>query len=267
MKKILIATDFSANATEAAKFAIRLADKNKASVSFVHVYSLPVIHTDYPEMIDYKAFEDAKQKQMENWMKQWSHLHSTPNMELLSGFSFYDELNAFLRDHSFDLLVIGMTGVSNIGGLLLGSNTLSLITHAPIPVLAIPQSWDEQKEIQNIGFAFDGKPIENSSSIPFLIEFSFLFNKEIQVCHVSSKRLDELSKAEISNKLISLKHQLQIEENEDVNNGILNFTANNHIDVLALIPKKHHFLNRLFHTPNTPSISQVLTIPILALPE
>jgi nucleotide-binding universal stress UspA family protein len=266
MYKILIATDFSSNANEAAKFGQRVAEKLNATISFVHVYSYPVIHTEFPEMIDYKAFEDAKQSQMKHWMKQWDQLDPKPEIHLISGISFYDEIQEFLKKHTFDMLIIGMTGVSNIGGMLLGSNTLSLISHSPIPVLAIPQVWDEQKEIEQLAFAFDGKPISNPKSITFLEHFAATLSKKINVCHVSNKKSEGL-KEMVSQNLLSLPHQLHIEENEDVNNGILDYVANNHVDILAIIPKKHHFFNRLFNPPHTQAISESLTVPLLALPE
>ncbi|CAB1128785.1 Usp domain-containing protein [Candidatus Hydrogenisulfobacillus filiaventi] len=49
-----------------------------------------------------------------------------------------DELVRYARTHEVDLIVMGNRGRSLLAGLVLGSVSLGVLTHAPCPVLVVP---------------------------------------------------------------------------------------------------------------------------------
>ena len=49
--------------------------------------------------------------------------------------------------------------------------------------------------------------------------------------------------------------------------GINQFVADNKIDMIVFIPKKHSFFNSIFHESNTKRMAFHSTIPLLALHE
>lgn len=52
MKKILVATDFSSAAFNAAKYAVEMASAIHADILLFHVYQIPVIYSEVPIAVD-----------------------------------------------------------------------------------------------------------------------------------------------------------------------------------------------------------------------
>lgn len=266
MKKILIPTDFSENALHACKFGIQLAIKMKAEIHFLHVFSFPISSAETPDLIDYSAYQSIKENQLEKTINTINSdglkviKHCSPNFSLIS------EIENLTETIQFDLILMGLTGASKIEELFIGSNTIQLLTKSKIPVLAIPLKF-EAKEKLNFAFAYDGKKLTNQKNINLFFELAKIFNSKLKIFHVSSKNNHAEIFSKLEGEINSNLFDFSIEANEDVNHGILEFTSNNHIDILGLIPRKHSFFDRLFHESYTREVANYSLIPVISLPE
>jgi len=266
MKKILIATDFSENATKAALVGIELAKNFDAEVHVLHCYSLPIISAELPDYYDFGAYQKIKTDQLNAFVKSLPSKGVIVHKHCIIGISFFLETQEFVEKNKIDLIVIGLTGASALDALLMGSNTLHLVSNSKAPVLAVPGHF-EIKDKLNIGFAFDGKNIENKNNIESFRSFAKKFTPKINAFHVSSID-NKLEVYENLKKLIpSEEFDLKIELNDDVEAGILEFIANNKIDLLGIVPRKHSFFDKLFHERYTREVARYATIPVLTLPD
>lgn len=270
MKNILIATDFSENSTKAAKFALELAHKlehkSNTKIHFLHVYSLPIVNSEMPELIDYSFFDEIKTKQLNHFVEKLNTINLTVVKKCLAGSSFISELEDYCNKEKIDLLTIGLTGSSLIDEILMGSNTLHLLTHSKIPVLAVPKNY-VLKDTFKIGFAFDGNTIKNKNSLTFLTTFSKLFGDKFYAFHVSKTDNYNRITKELESYFDSNDFNLKIELNENVDNGIVEHITNEKIEMLAVVPRKHSFFNRLFHLNHTKEFAKLGLIPVLTIPE
>lgn len=266
MKKILIATDFSENANKAAQVGIELAKKFNAEVHVLHCYSLPIISAEVPDYYDFGAYQKIKSDQLNAFTKSLPSNGIMVHEHCVAGISFFLETEEFAEKNLIDLVVIGLTGASGIDALLMGSNTLHLVSNSKVSVLAIPAHF-EIKDKLNIGFAFDGKNIENKKNIEFFRSFAKKFTSKINAFHVSPIDNNQAIYEDLKKLIPFEEFDLKIELNEDVKDGILEFVANNEIDLLGIVPRKHSFFDKLFHERYTREVAKYATIPLLTLPD
>ncbi|MGV3630944.1 MAG: universal stress protein [Bacteroidota bacterium] len=266
MKTILITSDFSENSIDAAHVGIELARLFHARVVLMHVYSLPLPTTEFPEMIDFSAYENIKNRQL----KQLKDKLHVPGVEIETftapGMSFYEEVRNFSEHRNIDLIVMGLTGSSRMTEILLGSNTMSLLAHATLPVLAIPKGFFLKKDLK-IAFAYDGLKIENQKNMDLLLEIAMKFHGKIHAFHVARESHNKELYESLKTHLPFDRFTLETEINDHTDPGILEYITNNQMDILALVPRKYKFFDRLFHESHTREIAEASSIPILALPE
>lgn len=266
MKNILITTDFSINSLQAAKFGLQIARKFNADVYFLHVFSLPIVSSEVPDYYDYSAYQEIKTKQLEKTVKNLDTENLTVKLFSIAGISFASEIEDFSARHQIDLIITGLTGASTIDELFIGSNTLHLVSHSKVPVLAIPKEFTIKNRL-NFAFAFDGKEIKNEKSLQLFREISKKYSDKIYAFHVAesdnSTEMYEVLKKNIPFDEFDLKTEL----NDNINNGMLEYIANQQIDVLGIVPRKHSFFDRLFHESYTKEFTKYSKIPVLTIPD
>lgn len=267
MKNILLTTDFSENSVDAIQIGIDLARKFNSKIYLFHQFTLPIANADYPELIDFKYYEEIKQKQLDKLVSNLNLANLEIEKVMKVGFSLTDEVISFCKETKIDLIVMGLTGSSRISEIFMGSNSISLITHAPTPILAIPKDFKLNSNAK-IAFAYDGKKIQNAkNTFDFLHKFSHAFDRKIAAFTVDTSKKDEIHYNKLKEFIPFEDFSFETELNDNVDAGILDYIANNKVEILALIPRKHSFFDRLFHESHTHEVAQSCQIPILVLPE
>ncbi|MFI5136827.1 MAG: universal stress protein [Sphingobacteriales bacterium] len=191
MKTILVLTDFSKKAENAAIYALKIAEKSQANIilfnSFEKFQSVNVpesgswVYEDY-EMIKNESL--AELKKLENYII--AH-HKTgvfePNISLLNelGLDLASSVNQLVRDRKIDLIVMGTKGDDTISHLFYGSDACGVLDNAGCPVLFIPET-STFDSFKNIVFANDLKK-DYKEAIGFLISLAQLDNSHIILTH------------------------------------------------------------------------------------
>jgi nucleotide-binding universal stress UspA family protein len=112
MKKIIVATDFSPAATNAAKYAADLALAIRADLYLLHVYQIPVVYLEIPVAL---AADDIQDDAERNMKKLKEELLSKSNGQFqietaVKEGNFYDELKTaceYIQPYS---VVLGSQG-------------------------------------------------------------------------------------------------------------------------------------------------------------
>jgi len=139
MKKILIATDGSANAHEAIDVGLELATEQGAEVMFIHVLPPddfvvigrgPALPKPHPVEMgeDELALREARDSAEAAGVSY--------ALELMSG-NAVDEIVAFADSEDVDMIVIGSRGRSAITSALLGSVSRGVLSETKRPVLVV----------------------------------------------------------------------------------------------------------------------------------
>ena len=272
MKTILVPTDFSTTAQNAAEYAIGLAKHIDAQVIFLHVFDVPVVVTDIPVVInDYEEFEQIKKQQLENYEHKLIAKHGKDliiSSILRPGF-INNEIQDVIKEKKVDLIVMGITGAGKVPELLIGSNVSRVIQSVDCPIITI---HDDVKfhTIKKIAFACDYDDIEESQALDKLIEFVKLLKAKLQLINIINPVEKPNYKKELSGALLEhifdkVNHTVSFSKNEDITEGINNFVDQHGTDMLVMLPKKHSFFSRLFNEPNTKKMAFHTHVPLLTI--
>lgn len=135
---ILLAVDGSEHSLNAARSAAQLArSMNSADLRIAVVYdSIPPILGDPDFQVVLNARLDDTEKILQSAVKEVGEVPSTVSTETIAG----DPAEAIIKiadTRKCDLIVMGSRGLGRLAGLVLGSVSQKVVSHAPCPVLIV----------------------------------------------------------------------------------------------------------------------------------
>lgn len=275
MKTILIPTDFSATARNAAHYAAELALMAKTKIVLFHIYQMPVVLSEVPVMVP--SLSEIENDCMNELGKLKKHLESKYSNELKiecvckSGF-IADEIHRYAEENNIDLIVMGMQGAGYLSEKIMGSTTTSLMQKAKCPVLAIDHHA-KFEVVQNILLACDYEGIEEKQILNPLKDFAKLFNAKIHILNVVPilEKEATVTKAveglRLKHYFEAFPHEFHFVENDDVIAGINRYVKKNNIDLIVMIPREHSFIKNIFKEPHTKQMAFHTHLPLLTLHE
>ena len=153
MKKILVPTDFSEEAQNAAELARDIAKKFDAELVFLHAIELTSTETIHVtgELPTYDSFVDALmvKKAIENAQSEMNRLIEVSkfqginvSQEIKLGSPFTHIYDA-VENEGVDFIVMGTKGASGLSEVLIGSNAEKVVRRAKCPVLSVKDKVDE----------------------------------------------------------------------------------------------------------------------------
>src|SRR5215213_6548531 len=138
MPTILVPTDFSDNARNAANFAAQLAKKLDGSILLLHAYMLPTPVSEVPYMM---VNIEEIQKENERLAKEEANKLEAQGIRasylVRLGFPS-DEITAVIEDQPVDMVVMGMRGKGTLEKWI-GSTTTSAIKKVDTPIIVVPE--------------------------------------------------------------------------------------------------------------------------------
>ncbi|HET6225839.1 MAG TPA: universal stress protein [Bacteroidia bacterium] len=168
MRNILVPTDFSKNARNAAEYAIAYAKAIKANVVLLHVYHIPAppsIDGSYFEPIPLEEIKLEIEKQLKREVARLKRktgvgVKHISKMGLASDIILKEEKTA-------SCLVMGMSGSNSASELLIGSVTTTVMRQSKKPVFVIPEKASYKKP-GKVVFAWDYNPKMNVKLVNLL---------------------------------------------------------------------------------------------------
>ena len=263
MKTIVVATDFSPSAENAMLYAGELANNINCSIVLLHVYAIPVgmhevpmlmVSTDELKNNAEKGLSRAKELLKANFSAVEVHTESRLG-DVIS------ELRDVCKNINPVLIVVGKHGASGVEEIIFGSTSFSIIRHITYPVIVVPDRFKNYR-VSNAGLAIDAdietvcvdqiKKVRN--------ELKFL----LHIVHVKQENGASLEATKLVSELNS--NYSTVFDNE-FSHGIEMYIANNDIDLLIILPRKHNLVERLFFKTHTKELLKKISIPIMCLCE
>ena len=142
LKRLLVATDFSAMADDAIERAALIAKDAGASLDLIHIATPALLERArrLAEETPVEAEQDSSASVQETLNKQaaavWARHGLSGGVRLASG-SLVRELAEHAGKLAADLVVLGFCGASLVRHFLLGSTAERLLTEAPCPILVV----------------------------------------------------------------------------------------------------------------------------------
>ncbi|HEX5026171.1 MAG TPA: universal stress protein [Agriterribacter sp.] len=271
MKKIIAAVDFSESSVNAAKYAIQLAaDIADASLSLYYVYDTIVAGSDgTPLLIDPEARKNVAMIALNNLKAELGSSATVPVDVVAEEGILANNLENYVKRNGVDLVVMGITGNSRLEQLIIGSNTLNVISKDICPVLIIPASAG-YKKIKNVVFTSDLKDVEGSTPIKPLKKFLDMLQPQLYVVHVNTEDSsvpdeDKKEKAKLEQLLKPYNPGYFFVLDEDFTEAVDKFAEEYKADAIITVPRKHSFLASLFKSSNTKKLAYRSRLPIVAI--
>lgn len=284
MKKILIATDFSANAKHAAEYGYTVASQIKTDVVLCNAFIVPAEvpqagtlvwpQFEYDELLENcnselkRLKEDLESKSGESGFK--------PTITCTSEVgAVTDVITEVSGKADVELTVMGTHGAGKLDTLLMGNHTRRMINDAKGPLLLVPSSA-AVKPIRKVAFATDlNNPEEDLKSIFALIPLLKKLNAELLLTHIYNgddptykfKQHIQQLLVELSNKADYPNIFYRIVNSNKAERGLEWLCDHGHVDVLAMVHRKHDFFENILIGSHTQKMADHVNIPLLVLPE
>jgi len=262
MKRILVPIDFSEQAACAVRTAANIARKSGAEVFLLHMLDLPANDTDLSAHGD--ASSPAKAfylQQIHEKIKKIIESESLEGVKVSEEVRFHKTFSGIInysKELGTDLIIMGSHGATGLREMFIGSNTEKVVRNSDIPVLVVKSGYgdfDMNKFVFASNFKEEVKP-----SFGRLLKFISKFDAELHLLFVNTIHNFETTKK--TNKRMKKfvkdfdmpKYTMTIYNDRSIEKGIINFSKEIGVDIIALNTHQRSGLSSMFND----SISQDL---------
>lgn len=261
MTTLLVPTDFSAVANNAARYAAQMiTGQYDVQLVLYHVYEKASEHEEANKMLE----------KLKNELQNASIAKIDCRMD--EGGDIIDNIERQARHLDAQLVVMGITGKSRLEKVFLGSNTLKMVERNVCPVLIIPPSA-QYFAVKNVCLLSDFRDVATTMPVVPIKNVLKLFRPALHIINVNSEHYVSLTSEFMGERqrLLEMFGDLNPEfyfiGTYDLHETVQTFVADKHIDMLITIPRNHSFFGSMFKTSNTKRLVYESAIPILAAHE
>ncbi|WP_027136613.1 universal stress protein [Gaetbulibacter saemankumensis] len=278
MKAILLPTDFSKNSINAINYAMELFKNESCKFYLLNVQKASSFISDDLLVVNasttiYTTIVDAAKKSLSNVIHKIQKKFHNDKHEfesLVDYDNFSDSINQVCEKYNIDLVVMGTKGATGLQKVIFGSNTVRIMQHCPVPLLAIP-SGCKFTELDKISFTTSYKCTYKISKLKILKDVIKLHKSELNVLHVVceddySPELDadiDFFRAHFPN----VKFDYVDSSINDVFSTVQDYVTKNNINLIAMSNKRYSFFERLFMKHIVENFAFSIDIPFLVIPK
>lgn len=277
MKNIVIPTDFSDNAWDAIRYAIKLYDDISARFYILNTFkentSISRISNE-GNTSNYKLQEEESikgltkiQNHLDNYLLNDNHEYKTVSRKghLLS------TLKHMVSTKNIDIIVMGTTGAKGAHEMFIGSNAVKVIKGIDLcPVLIVPKNYI-LNELKNITLAIDLKKNFGVFELNSLMDLQAIHQSKITILHITET--NQLNKNEIQHlntiKSLFKNDSVSVMKKKidgKIANTIIDFSKKHKMDLICLVNSEKKFIQNLLEEPIVKKVNFLSEIPILTLP-
>ena len=281
MKNILVPTDFSATALNAAHYALQLAKQlGTARLVLYHAYQAPMVIDPMVPVVQFVNEDQLKRDSQEALEKfKLILLAFCPKTCVIETYCEYALLNMGLDEAcaktNSDLIIMGITGGGILEEKLVGSNTLSVAKHTKVPLIIVPAN-SQYTGINRIMLASDFDKADTTIPVELLKKIITETNAKLIVFNIEEET-DEYAVKYPANVmgesyaiytlLQDLKPEYKFSTNTNYTETINQFVLEYQVDMVITIPKKHGFFERLFSPSHTKMLAFHSHVPVMIIHE
>ena len=275
MYTILVPTDFSATAKNAARYAIEFAKQTGSKkIILYNVYQQAEIAepmSGTPVFYDLDDFKKISEEGLAKFKLQLQafcpvniQLETISEYNLLS--TGVDEL---CKSAGADIVIMGITEVSGAEEVLVGSNSVNISKHTPVPVIIVPEKA-AFTPVEEVVLACDFKQVVESIPIEPLKKLLDITRAKLFVLNIdhNNKRYNSETPFEsllLDTLLQNYQREYHFIDSEDYIAAINQFVTDKQVDIVVTIPKKHGWFDSLFKRSHTKQLAYHSHVPILVI--
>jgi nucleotide-binding universal stress UspA family protein len=277
IKNILVPTDFSVTSRNAYHYAKRLAITLDATITVLHVnqYFMPIAEVAIGSISEDEVVKMSEEAMTafvvdEDDIDHWKMIKHRVKTTILKG-DLVPILVEMSKKNDTDLIVMGMTGMQDFIGKIIGSASLDVSNQAKCPVILVPRDAKWHK-IEKVMYASN-----YSSTTPKMIgnitDFALAINAGVHFVHVedfSADYKDNIAKI-IWTELFSAENTPSLSfEIHTISGGnkieeLQKYAEENEINLMAFVSKHRNFWQNLVHKSVTEHIAISTEIPMMVM--
>lgn len=271
MKQILVPIDFSETSINAARYALKFARKVGGSVSLLHAFLPPPV---YPQIDGLMMSElGIRDMQERNLHELADKLHKDDIMIKVDAFvmdgNVSDAVRQFRNVKEVFMIVMGITGAGKLKQKLIGSNTLDVAKRAQIPVLIVPEEA-VYSDITDLGLATDFREVAETIPEKNIRAVLDATGARLHVLNVDYEHAYTNADTPFQSGLLETMFQqysprYHFIEHPDIAEALDQYALKLHIELLMVVPKKHHLVDKIFKGSQTKKLVFQSRVPVLVM--
>jgi len=276
MKSILLPTDFSKNSENAIKYALALFQDVTCDFYLLNVQRASSFITDDMMVMAssatiYQTIVDVSKRSLENLITKIEIKYSNDKHSFHSVVdydNFIDSINQVTLNKNIDLIVMGTKGASGLEKVIFGSNTVHVMQRCKAPVLAIPDGC-LFNGLDKIAFTTNYETLHNIEELKPLKYLLTLHSSKLNVLHFDDREGKSNQKNENKEFLKAHFNDITYENKDSYRSEMYKtleeYVHSNNIKLIAMMRRKHTFLERLFNRHPEETLAFSIDIPFLIM--
>lgn len=270
MDTILVATDFSPAAANAACYAADMAGMAGKKLLLLHIYTLPLTWAQIAITTDFTNMTEDAQTEMNRLKEQLLQRDTTPleiDTVIKTG-TFYQELKAVCDRIKPYVVIMGSQGTSATERFFFGGHTVHAMQHLQWPLITVPLGTGFSY-IRRIALACDFEGVANVTPVETIKNLVKDFNASLHILNVgkeSELAPDVVFESGVLRELLDeLAPQYHFIAHDDTSKALADFVKTYHIHLLLVLPRQHQLTERLLQKSHTRELVLHSSVPVMAL--
>ncbi|HET6256911.1 MAG TPA: universal stress protein [Puia sp.] len=276
MNKFIVPIDFSDASKNAARYAAQISNGlPDAQLILYNVFEALEYGSDSSPLSTEGGEEEARKSVVELGLESvrtnLSSLTTAPiSIVAEESNHFLDSLEAYVLNNDVQYIVMGTTGSTRLGEMLMGGNTLNIVKRRIVPVIIVPPNASSTSA-KNVMLLTDFKDLDFTIPLHTVKSVLDLFKPQLHIVNVDHEHYVqvteeyEAAKRKLEANLSGYKPEFYFIRLFDFLDAINQFVTDNQIDLILTFPRRHSFLANVFKTTSTVKLAYHSHVPIVAI--
>ena len=276
MNNFIVPIDFSDASKNAARFAAHISnDLPDAQLILYNVFESLEYGSDSSPLNTEGGEDQARKSIVELGLESVrSDISSLTNAGISvvaeENNHFLDTLETYVLNNDVQYIVMGTTGSTRLGEMLMGGNTLNIVKRRIVPVIIVPPNA-HSTSAKNVMLLTDFKDLDFTVPVHTVKSVLNLFKPQLHIVNVDHEHYVQVTE-EYETKRLKLEASLAEYKPEfyfirlfNFMDAINQFVVDNQIDLILTFPRRHSFLANIFKTTSTVKLAYHSQVPIVAI--
>ncbi len=280
MQTIIVPTDFSTTASNAAEYAVQFAEQIKVKrILLFHAYELPIaLDPLMPgvQMLELDSYKEVANNNLENFRNELRSKfpNSTIQFDVVVEYgSITGGIEMIATREKIELIIMGITGGGALEETLIGSNTTSVAGALGMPVLIIPPNA-RFIPIKKIMLSCDFDQADKYIPVSIIRQMIqdtkaklLVFNIEVDMEENNAKYPASMMGEgfAVHTLLQEFQPEYHFTKNKEYVDGVNEFADSHGVNMIISIPKRHGFFEKLFIKSSTKKLAFHSHLPLLVV--
>lgn len=271
IKRVLVPIDFSEPSKAALKYAMEFGQfSGLDEIHLLHSIYIPVNPSDSLVSVSKIMIEDGE-KLFEDLKNEISTWPQSKGFKILSKVMVEDVVSAiksYSKNVELSYVIMGTKGATGLEEFLFGTTAADVLEQSDVPVIIVPPYTIFHKP-SHIVFASDLKDIANMQVLAPLKNLAIACESKVVILHVSRDvnmtEVEVKEKEDLKNYFHGLELHFQVIHSENIYAGIEMYMQDQVPDMVAVLSRKHGFLESIFRESISKKLAHRTIIPMLSI--